>query len=275
MSQANQKLMLRLQSALNLSKRRVQELVQESARVNRVTRDIAALIVAGDNGISYDRYATEAQMQTLRGVPVTHAVVTPPTATAVAPVTKPAGKRLGKAKIKATKDNSMFVVHGRDAQLNQDMYLFLASIGIVPMEWDHAIKAAKGGANPIVGDVISNAMSLVQGVMVLFSPDEEAKIRTKHATASDKKKNLHLKGFQPRPNVIFEAGLALGAHSDKTILVQVGDVREISDIAGRHMVYLDNSFAARKRLADRLQSKLKFKIDLTGEVWQKVGKFDR
>jgi predicted nucleotide-binding protein len=169
----------------------------------------------------------------------------------------------------------MFVVHGRDSRLNQDMYGFLASIGIVPMEWDHAIKAAKGGANPIVGDVISQAMERVQGVMILFSPDEEAKVKAKFASGSDKKKGLHVKGFQPRPNVIFEAGLALGAHSDKTILVQVGTVRDISDIAGRHLVHLSNSFADRKRLADRLASKLKFKVDLDGTTWQTIGNFDR
>lgn len=143
------------------------------------------------------------------------------------------------------------------------------------MEWNHAIKAAKGGANPIVGDVIREAMEKVQGVMVLLSPDEESKLRSKLATDSDKRKNLHLRGFQPRPNVILEAGLALGAHSEKTILVQVGEIREISDIAGKHMVNLSNSIPSRKHLADRLESKLKFKVDLTGTTWQEIGNFDR
>lgn len=143
------------------------------------------------------------------------------------------------------------------------------------MEWDQAIKAAKGGANPIVGDVIREAMDRVQGVMVLLSPDEETKLKSRLATVGDMKKKLHVKGFQPRPNVILEAGLALGGHSDKTILVQVGDIREISDIAGKHMVHLDNSFASRKHLADRLESKLKFKVDLTGRTWQTIGNFDR
>ena len=169
----------------------------------------------------------------------------------------------------------MFVVHGRDEKLNHDMYAFLATIGIVPMEWDHAIKAAKGGANPIVGEVIRNAMEKVQGVMVLFSPDEEARLKPRLASSKDKARERHLKGLQPRPNVILEAGLALGAYSEKTILVQVGDIREISDIAGKHMVHLANSFGSRKQLADRLETKLKFKVDLTGATWQTVGNFDR
>ena len=83
-----------------------------------------------------------------------------------------------------------------------------------------------------MGDVISQAMERVQGVMILFSPDEEAKIRSKFASAGDKNKGLHLKGFQPRPNVIFEAGLALGAHSflkrrGRLDLVLLDDVHEL------------------------------------------------
>lgn len=91
----------------------------------------------------------------------------------------------------------------------------------------------------------------------------------------DKKKGLHKLDGQPRPNVIFEAGLALGAHSEKTILVQVGDIRDISDIAGKHMLHLANSPASRKSLALRLQDKLKFKINIAGDVWLDVGNFDR
>lgn len=155
------------------------------------------------------------------------------------------------------------------------MYAFLRAIGINPMEWNDAIKAAKGGANPIVGDVIHDAMKKVQGVMVLLSADEDARLKSKFATMQDKKKNLHKLDGQPRPNVIFEAGLALGAHSSKTILVQVGDVREISDIAGKHMAHLNDTAASRKALALRLQDKLKFKVNLTGDTWLTVGRFER
>ena len=80
---------------------------------------------------------------------------------------------------------------------------------------------------------------------------------------------------QSRPNVIFEAGLALGAHSEKTILVQVGEVREISDIAGKHLVSLSNDPEDRKELAHRLKSKLKFNVDLSGGHWLTQGNFDR
>jgi predicted nucleotide-binding protein len=269
------KLLTALENKMGLSRSQVNRKISDEVAAKHLPRKLAAISLASQFRLPLHRFATDDELAQLRGAtPIRHAEAVSTSAVIDRIPTKPLRKLKG-SKIKPTKDNSMFVVHGRDAKLNKDMYAFLATIGIVPLEWDHAIKAAKGGANPIVGDVISQAMERVQGVMVLFSPDEEAKIKTKLATEGDKRKGLHLKGFQPRPNVIFEAGLALGAHSDKTILVQVGDVRDISDIAGKHMVHLDNSFTARKRLADRLESKLRFKIDLTGTVWQDIGNFDR
>jgi predicted nucleotide-binding protein len=276
MAKINGTLLAKLTKKMKIGQAHAYRIIQKRSLDSHVDSHVASLLVARDNGVNYAPFATPEDRTEMRhaSAPV-HAPLPPqPTASLVA-ASRPTGKRLGKTKVRATKDNSMFVVHGRDANLNQDMYAFLSSIGIVPMEWDHAIKAAKGGANPIVGNIISQAMERVQGVMILFSPDEEAKIRPKFTSQSDEKKGLHLKGFQPRPNVIFEAGLALGAHSDKTILVQVGNVRDISDIAGKHMVHLSDSFADRKRLADRLESKLKFKIDLTGMTWQTIGDFDR
>jgi predicted nucleotide-binding protein len=166
------------------------------------------------------------------------------------------------------------VVHGRDLKLRNDMYALLRAIGLFPLEWDEAIKKAKGGAN-LVGDVIYDAMKQVQGVMVLLSPDETAKLKGKFVGPRDKKQRLHVLEGQPRPNVIFEAGLALGAYSQKTILVQVGDIREISDIAGKHMLHLTNDPSRRKALAHRLRDKLKFKVNLDGDTWLEVGNFDR
>jgi predicted nucleotide-binding protein len=270
MAAVDPRLMVRLEKSLRLSKRRVQELVQESARVNRVTRDIAAFIVAGDNGISYDRYASAEQMSTLRGVPV-HTAVSVPTASppALAP-TRVTRSSVKTRTIKTTKNNSLFVVHGRDAQLNEDMFSFLRAIGLNPLEWNQAVKRVKG-ANPNVTEVVKTALQSVQGVIVLFSPDEEARLKAKFRTSKDSKT---LEG-QARQNVIFEAGIALGAHHEKTLLVEVGDVRKISDIAGMHILHLSNSATSRKELAQRLEDKLKFKVDITGDSWLTVGNFDR
>ncbi|MFY9840480.1 MAG: TIR domain-containing protein [Xanthobacteraceae bacterium] len=242
--------------------------IQKTAAANRVSRDLGALLLAGEQGISYERFATPEQMAALRGAPA-HVVA----------VEAPARRQSASAKnrkkpIVTIQNNSIFVVHGRDTQVNADIFAFLRAIGLNPLEWSQAIKAAKGN-NPHIDDVIYNAMERVQGVLVMFSPDEEARLKTKLATAQDKKRGINKLDSQARPNVIFEAGLALGAHSQKTLLVQVGDTREISDIAGKHLVHLSNSPASRKELAQRLQSKLKFKVDTTGTDWLSIGNFDR
>jgi hypothetical protein len=118
-------------------------------------------------------------------------------------------------------------------------------------------------------------MANVQGVLILFSPDEEARLKAKFCGPIDKKKGLCRLDGQARPNVFFEAGLALGAHSQKTLLVRVGDMRDLSDIAGKHLVHLSNSPTARKELAQRLRTKLKFRVDTTGDQWLTIGNFDR
>lgn len=265
------RLMARLEKSLGLSKRRVQELVQESARVNRVQREIASFIVAGDNGISYDKYATPEQMAVLRGVPTHTAVVANPVRTPADPARAVRAKAPVKTRtIRTTKNNSLFVVHGRDSKLNEDMFSFLRAIGLNPLEWNQAVKQTKG-ANPNITEIVKTALKSVQGVIVMFSPDEEARLKKKFRSSTDGTKLES----QARANVIFEAGIALGTHHEKTLLVEVGNVRKISDIAGMHILHLSNSPSSRKELAQRLKDKLKFKVDTSGNSWLTVGNFDR
>jgi predicted nucleotide-binding protein len=259
-----------LKRRMGVASRTVYAAIQRTAAANRVTRELGALLLAGEYGISYQRYATPEQMAELRGAPIQPAPTSSPS---------PSGRgrrpaRSARKPVVTITNNSIFVVHGRDAELNADMFAFLRAIGLNPLEWSQAIKAAKG-ANPHVDDVINNAMDRVQGVLVMFSPDEDARLKPKFSTPMDKKKGLSKLDGQARPNVIFEAGLALGAHSTKTLLVQVGDMRDISDIAGKHLLHLSNDPSSRKEVAQRLQSKLKFKVDTTGNDWLKTGNFDR
>jgi predicted nucleotide-binding protein len=172
--------------------------------------------------------------------------------------------------IRTTKNNTIFVVHGRDHKLNEDMFTFLRSLGLNAVEFSQAI-AETAGANPNITKVVKGALKRAQGVVVMFSPDEEARLKAKYRGRSDSKR---LEG-QSRLNVIFEAGIALGAHPEKTLLIEVGHVRNISDIAGMHIPRLTNEATSRKELAERLRKKLRLKVNTTGDYWLKVGNFSR
>ena len=62
-------------------------------------------------------------------------------------------------------------------------------------------------------------------------------------------------GWQPRPNVIFEAGVAVAAARDKTILVRIGSLRQISDLGGVLFVDLD-AHNAKTELLRNLQQRV-------------------
>jgi len=128
----------------------------------------------------------------------------------------------------------------------------------------------RGTGNPFIGQVLDTAFEQVDALVVLFSPDDEVRLKDQFQKAGEANTEGQLRG-QARPNVIFEAGMALGRHPEKTIMVQVGEMKSFSDIAGRHMVHLDNSFERRNDFALRL-GKL-CKVDTTGTDWTKSGDF--
>jgi predicted nucleotide-binding protein len=268
----NPVLLDKLVAKIGVGKTRVYKIIQDKADEANVDSHVASLLVAKDYGVGFQRYIRDGDRAEMRGIHVTRPALT---ATDNAPPARPTPQRAPSAaprQVKTTKNNSVFVVHGRDEELRQSMFDLLLRLGLNPMEWSHAIAAAKG-ANPNIGDTINNAMKKVQAVIVMFSPDEQAKLRGKFCTPKERD-TLGKLGSQSRPNVLFEAGLALGAHPEKTLLVQVGDMRDMSDIAGKHILRLSNSPASRNELAERLR-KLKFKVNTTGQDWFKVGNFDR
>src|SRR5207249_689051 len=71
---------------------------------------------------------------------------------------------------------NVFVIHGRDKRLRDGMFAFLRSLGLNPMEWAHAVELTGKGA-PYVGEVLDAAFANAQAVVVLFTPDDLAKLR--------------------------------------------------------------------------------------------------
>ena len=78
--------------------------------------------------------------------------------------------------------------------------------------------------------------------------------------------------FQPRQNVLFESGVVYGRAPHRTILVRVGSQRPMSDLAGHHILQLDDTPASRQGVADALRV-AGCPVDLSGSDWFKAGRF--
>lgn len=165
----------------------------------------------------------------------------------------------------------VFVVHGRNADARGSMFDFLRSVGLNPIEWSQAI-ALTGKPSPYVGEILDAAFAEAQAVVVLLTGDDVAKLRAEFLIESDPETDKHLTP-QARPNVLFEAGMAFGTHQDRTVLVEMGDLRPFSDIAGRHVVRIDNSTEKRQDLLDRLKI-AGCPVDLSGRDWHTKGDFE-
>ena len=72
--------------------------------------------------------------------------------------------------------------------------------------------------------------------------------------------------------MLFEAGMAFGRNPQNTVLVQVGPVKEFSDVAGRHIVRLGNDPTSRQALATRLAN-AGCNVDTSGSKWLTAGDF--
>lgn len=263
------KLMERLEKKLGVRRRRLYELILDVATSRLVERDTAALILAAEQKIPIQLYSTPEQRAMMRSGQVSQAAQT----SNIGPSSQPpsrSGKTTQKRPAKRTDENSVFVVHGRDEALKRSIYAFLRSVGLKPLEWEHALLQAKD-VNPHIDDVLDVLMARVQAVVVLFSPDDDTMLNSKlwarKEPASEKKPS-----GQPRANVLFEAGMALARHPSKTLIVQIGKVRGFSDIAGQHVIRLTNSKEKRNDVLNRLE-KIGCKVDRHGVAWMTEGDF--
>jgi predicted nucleotide-binding protein len=165
---------------------------------------------------------------------------------------------------------NVFVIHGRNEAVRKSMFDFLRAIELKPLEWSQVLAATRE-ATPYIGQVLDKAFSIAQAVVVLMTPDDEACLKKEYQSDHDEQFEKQPTG-QARPNVLFEAGMAMGRDPKRTVLVQIGDLRPFSDVGGRHVLRLNNSSERRQDLADRLKT-AGCLVDLTGRDWHKVGSF--
>ena len=175
------------------------------------------------------------------------------------------------------KPKTVFVVYGRNFEAKKSMYEFLKSIGLNPINLTEAMlrgeRTEGEKVTPYIGEQIDFAFSLAQAVVVLMTPDDIGCLRKVFRKSDDQ---IHDLKFTPqaRLNVIFEAGYAMGGQfrRNRTIIVQLGRLRQLSDWAGLFMVKLDNSIEKRQDLIARLK-KSGCAVDDSDGSWQSAGDF--
>lgn len=122
-----------------------------------------------------------------------------------------------------------------------------------------------GKGSPYVGEVLDTAFGEAQAVVVLL-------LRTRPPTYGRNTRTPRARREPIRaspPNALFEAGMAIGRDSDRTILVELGATRPLSDLAGRFTVRPNNEEPARQDLVNRLAN-TGCNVDRTGG-WETTG----
>ncbi|GGL86558.1 hypothetical protein GCM10009706_26580 [Curtobacterium citreum] len=166
-----------------------------------------------------------------------------------------------------TDPRKVFVIHGRNDSARRGLFDFLRAVGLDPIEWAEAL-ALTGSASPYIGDVLDHAFGVAQAVVVLQTPDDVAHLHESLAERADDPETQPQ--MQPRPNVLFEAGMAMGRSPERTVLVELGHIKSFSDVHGRHSVRLNNTVGKRQDLANRLLT-AGCAVKLTGTDWHEAG----
>jgi predicted nucleotide-binding protein len=269
MADINPTLLAAIIKKTGLQRAQVYVRIKQTASNELLPRHLAAIRVAADVGLTINKYATPDELAQLRSA---GSPVAPPPVFAVAA----SGSARSEKKHRPTKQsgpkapNSVFVVHGRDNDARNAMFTFLRAVGITPIEWTSALKMSKKAA-PYIGEILETAFSRARAIVVLMTPDDLAQLRPDLILTSDKPYERTPTG-QARPNVLFEAGMAFATHPDRTVMVQLGHVREFSDIAGRHVVHMSNEFPKRQELATKLKNAGCI-VDTSGTDWAQAGDF--
>lgn len=171
--------------------------------------------------------------------------------------------------VDADKASRVFVVHGRNGKAARAMFSFLRAIGLRPTEWSQAV-AATGDGSPYLGRILEAAFDQAQAIVVLMTPDDVVHLDPAYADGDDDPETRP--AGQARPNVLFEAGMAMGRDEKRTILVELGNLRVPTDIVGRHVVRLDGSTERRQDLAQRLRT-AGCAVDQSASHWMTEGDF--
>jgi predicted nucleotide-binding protein len=270
----DQSLLERISKKLAVGKPRVYQLIDDKVRETHLPRHLAAVALASERGINISKYASADDLAVIRSIAKAYSPTPVYMSTSVP--SSSGRKTFQKKKPRSAssqpkgRGNTVFVVHGRNEKVRKALFSLLRAFKLQPMEWNEALKKT-GQGSPYVGTILESAFSKASAIVVLLTPDDEARLKKAFLTKKDPVQERKLTG-QARPNVLFEAGMAFGRNPNSTILVQIGDVRPFSDVAGRHIVHLSNVASSRNELATKLMN-AGCRVDTSGNDWMDAGDF--
>jgi predicted nucleotide-binding protein len=271
----DQSLLERISKKLAVGKPRVYQLIDDKVRETHLPRHLAAVALASERGINISKYASADDLAVIRSIAKAYS---PSPVHISTPVPSSSGRKTSQKKKSRSaspqpkeRGNTVFVVHGRNEKVRKALFSLLRAFKLQPMEWNEALKKT-GQGSPYVGTILESAFSKASAIVVLLTPDDEARLKKTFLTKKDPVQERKLTG-QARPNVLFEAGMAFGRNPNSTILIQIGDVRPFSDVAGRHLVHLSNVASSRNELATKLMN-AGCRVDTSGNDWMDAGDFE-
>jgi hypothetical protein len=169
-----------------------------------------------------------------------------------------------------TSDRQVFVVHGRDLQARIAVFGFLRDVGLRPLEWESVVTLTRTAA-PHVLEVVRQGFAAAAAVVVILTPDDLASLHPSFWQSHDLWYEREPAG-QPRPNVLFEAGMAMALHPRRTVLLQIGWVRPFTDTGGLDFIQIDGSVEKLNNLAGRLRE-AGCTVDTSGADWLNIDRF--
>lgn len=245
----------------------VNKLVSRKASRLGISSEAALVLLAKENDIGASVY--QRKLDPSHQAEIRSSGITPLVKTIVQRRFVNVGKK--QSSKKPRKGVKVFVVYGRNKLATKSMFDFLRALGLKPLEWSHGIKLTKK-SSPYIGEVLDAMFREAIAVVVMFTPDDEARLRRKFWQKRDGKYEKVLSG-QARQNVLLEAGMAMGKFPNSTVLVQLGETRPISDINGVHMLHLDNSPEKRQEFVTKLET-AGCAVDSSGTYWITTGDFE-
>lgn len=159
----------------------------------------------------------------------------------------------------------VWVIFGRDLTLKDQIFDVLRKVHLRPIEFGRAVRRS-GSASPFVLDVVLGEIRRAPAIVALLSADESAELRPDLQDKALEEEHRREAGYQPRPNVLLETGMALALMRERTLVVKSGHLRSITDIQGLHELKWDNSAKKRFDLVTRLE-KLGLPVDKEDDDW--------